>query len=569
MLVLLMVAVTGAWAETTIVTWTSSGSYENNNSRGGVTLSGDVVEYIWDELTGGEWRLAYDSNQGTFMTSLGNFTSIVISGGYIHGFSGTGWNGKTWTGNASSVPFRGYLTDANGEEPWTITFTIAPATVAVTGVTLLPTTATLTLGETETVTLTATVLPDEATDKSVTWSSSNTSVATVSNEGVVTAVAAGEATITVTTTDGAKTATCAVTVAAPAAPATKNVTIIFNDLGLDNAYDLTTASLNVGNIKLNFDKADGSNPPAFYTSGGGTARLYKGNTMSVDAGGATITKIVFTYASDVTPTFSTGSYNATTKTWEGEATTLTVTNAYTTNTQIRIMSMDVYYSVASAAGEAAYTVTLKGGTEDADKWTIAPAEATTTGVAQGTEITLTYSGTKRVKSVKAVKEPEPKPAAEATAEDKGKVIGVDGKIYADVAAATAAGTTAVAKIIYIGTTGHATYSHGLALALTDEASKMAWEAAIDACSAKNTSTPVTGATWLLASKDQWDYMMGANGAGSYADLRSASNLQWNYYWSSTESDSDSSRAWYYYFASGAWLNVLKGSNNWVRACLAF
>ena len=145
MLVLLMVAVTGAWAETTIVTWTSSGSYENNNSRGGVTLSGDVVEYIWDELTGGEWRLAYDSNQGTFMTSLGNFTSIVISGGYIHGFSGTGWNGKTWTGNASSVPFRGYLTDANGEEPWTITFTIAPATVAVTGVTLLPTTATLTL----------------------------------------------------------------------------------------------------------------------------------------------------------------------------------------------------------------------------------------------------------------------------------------------------------------------------------------------------------------------------------------------------------------------------------------
>ncbi len=217
MLVLLMVAVTGAWAETTIVTWTSSGSYENNNSRGGVTLSGDVVENIWDEFSGGEWRLAYDCNQGTFTTSLGNFTSIVISGGYIHGFSGTGWNGRTWTGNASSVPFTGYLTDANGEEPWTITFTIAPATVAVTGVTLAPTTATLTLGETETVTLTATVLPGDATDKSVTWSSSDETVATVGNDGVVTAVAPGTATITVTTTDGAKTATCAVTVAAPAA----------------------------------------------------------------------------------------------------------------------------------------------------------------------------------------------------------------------------------------------------------------------------------------------------------------------------------------------------------------
>lgn len=84
--------------------------------------------------------------------------------------------------------------------------------VAVTGVTLLPTTATLTLGET--VTLTPTVAPDGATDKSVTWSSSNTSVATVA-DGVVTAVAAGEATITVTTTDGEFTATCTVTVAEP------------------------------------------------------------------------------------------------------------------------------------------------------------------------------------------------------------------------------------------------------------------------------------------------------------------------------------------------------------------
>ena len=102
----------------------------------------------------------------------------------------------------------------NEYSDWTnnVSFT-TPATVAVTGVTLAPTTATLTVGETET--LTPTVAPATATDKTVTWSSSNTSVATVSNEGVVTAVAAGEATITVTTTDGAFTATCTVTVAEP------------------------------------------------------------------------------------------------------------------------------------------------------------------------------------------------------------------------------------------------------------------------------------------------------------------------------------------------------------------
>jgi uncharacterized protein YjdB len=83
-------------------------------------------------------------------------------------------------------------------------------TVPVTGVSLNKTSLTLDAGKSET--LTATVTPSNATDKSVTWSSSNTAVATVSSEGVVTGVKAGTATITATTNDGGKTATCAVTV---------------------------------------------------------------------------------------------------------------------------------------------------------------------------------------------------------------------------------------------------------------------------------------------------------------------------------------------------------------------
>ena len=181
----------------------------------------------------------------------------------------------------------------------------------------------------------------------------------------------------------------------------------------------------------------------------------------------------------------------------------------------------------------------------------------------------TYGGVKKVKSVKAKKKaaaPAAKAAAEATAEDKGKLIGTDGNIYADVAAATAAGTTAVAKIIYIGTTGHATYSHGLALALTDEASTMAWQAAIDACSAKNTSTPVTNATWLLPSKAQWEDMFTAAGGSYY--LRSSFNWLSDNYWSSTENGSDN--AWYYTFYYTSWYNDSKGRNTvGVRACLAF
>ena len=56
-----------------------------------------------------------------------------------------------------------------------------------------------------------------------------------------------------------------------------------------------------------------------------------------------------------------------------------------------------------AVAQTTYKVSVKEGTEDATSWAIAPAEATTTGVAAGTEVKATYGGTKKVKSVKAKK----------------------------------------------------------------------------------------------------------------------------------------------------------------------
>jgi hypothetical protein len=99
--------------------------------------------------------------------------------------------------------------DGNGSPPLV---NYAPTTVAVTGVTL--NTSSLSLSRSGTATLAATVNPSNATNKTVTWTSSNTAVATVSN-GTVTAVSTGSATITVTTQDGGKTATCVVTVSSP------------------------------------------------------------------------------------------------------------------------------------------------------------------------------------------------------------------------------------------------------------------------------------------------------------------------------------------------------------------
>lgn len=82
--------------------------------------------------------------------------------------------------------------------------------VAVTSVTLNQSTATVEAGKT--VTLTATVAPENATNKTVTWASSNTGIATVDG-GVVTGVAAGEATITATADGKSATATITVTAA--------------------------------------------------------------------------------------------------------------------------------------------------------------------------------------------------------------------------------------------------------------------------------------------------------------------------------------------------------------------
>ena len=92
----------------------------------------------------------------------------------------------------------------------------------------------------ESAVLTASVFPENATDKSVVWSSSNESVATVSPSGVTTGVSLGSAIITATTIDGGKTATCNVTVTDRPVPETI-------DLGLPSG--LKWASFNLGATK--------------------------------------------------------------------------------------------------------------------------------------------------------------------------------------------------------------------------------------------------------------------------------------------------------------------------------
>ena len=186
----------------------------------------------------------------------------------------------------------------------------------------------------------------------------------------------------------------------------------------------------------------------------------------------------------------------------------------------------------------------------------------------------------------------------------GKVIGADGNIYADASAATTAGTTAVAKIAYLGSDAETstTYNHGLALAVSDVSGTQTWcsqtsetclgtqydssskfndmaglantdalvghtghtHNAASAARNYNSGTHPTGTSaWFLPSAGQWDKM--ATAASGYNNL----GLQSSNYWSSSESYAV--RAWRFAFTSGSdlWNDDGKGSDRLVRACLAF
>ena len=133
--------------------------------------------------------------------------------------------------------------DEDGSSAWykSENVKLAPATVAVTGVTVAPAALTLEVGQTGA--LTATVAPATATNKAVTWTSSAPAIATVDASGTVKGIAPGTATITVKTADGGKTATCAVTVKVAAAPAVKVTGITLNYSSITVNGDLERVQL--------------------------------------------------------------------------------------------------------------------------------------------------------------------------------------------------------------------------------------------------------------------------------------------------------------------------------------
>ena len=197
-------------------------------------------------------------------------------------------------------------------------------------------------------------------------------------------------------------------------------------------------------------------------------------------------------------------------------------------------------------------------------------------ITEGTEMTVKYNGTKKILGFKV----EKKAVAEGhalTSAKFGEIVCSDGKAYAaadkDI---LPKGVKAEALVCYVDG------EHGLALAMADvKNAKMSWDndrgandgkTAAEWCTGWNTSHPITGATWLLASKTQWDNMI--NAAGSASNLSNAfsavggTNLQAYSYWSSTPNIGVS--AWRYHFPSSSWSWTYLNQDNtgsYIRACL--
>ena len=271
-------------------TVTNSGTLTNNGKiENSGTLPSDIKGNVPPSITttslvDGTVNTAYSAT----LEASGNPTSWGITDGSLP---------TNFTLNASTGEISGTLTTAEtstftvtatndyGSDSQELTLTIdAQTNVPVASVTLNKSSLSLEVGTSET--LTATVLPDNATNKAVTWSSNDSTVATVDESGKVIAVKAGTATITVTTVEGNYTDSCTVTVTAQpsysiaASPATLNFGSIDDGQAAPAAQTVTIT--NTGNQSVTVKLPTSTNYTITAGKGftNGTATLVQGATAT-------------------------------------------------------------------------------------------------------------------------------------------------------------------------------------------------------------------------------------------------------------------------------------------------
>lgn len=267
------------------------------------------AEFIWGKSTDGSYSSTSTGVATPTSDTINDFSggvtpeertlvSISVSGqktnfnvGDTFSFGGTvtaTYDDSSTANVTSSATFSGYDMSTSGEQTVTVSYTednvtktttyvisidsAAPQVVSVTGVTLNKEDISISVGDEET--LIATVSPTDATNKSVTWSTGDSSVATV-EDGVVTGVAAGSTTITVTTDDGGFTDTCSVTVSdsdinygdgtlvfgSTAGHNINDASVNFDD-NLENNWTITTAGTSSYTSNPDYSQVGSAKKPA-------------------------------------------------------------------------------------------------------------------------------------------------------------------------------------------------------------------------------------------------------------------------------------------------------------------
>lgn len=238
LLLIAMILVGGsAWADDVTftfktdkdITYTKTGTSGTGSEmiviKSGVTLSSDKG------YTESEKSLSVYKNGSLTITAPGNITAIqLVYNGDVYSFDeaigeggkagskqGSGQHPATYTPAtpAASITFTNSNSGKTDLSSLKVTYT-AGTIVPVTGITISKTSATLMA--TEKLSLTATVLPENASNKLYTWSSNKEEVAKVDDKGVVRALKEGTAIISATTLDGSKVASCTVIVTAKPKP---------------------------------------------------------------------------------------------------------------------------------------------------------------------------------------------------------------------------------------------------------------------------------------------------------------------------------------------------------------
>lgn len=235
LLLIAMILVGGsAWADDVTFTFKTDEdiTYTKTGTSGGSTTNGecivskdDVTLSGTNAYTAATKSLTVYANSTLTITAPGNITAVELEyNGKVYPFDEAVGDGKKGEKFSASGAHPATYTPASSSTSVTLTNSnvgktellslkvtyVAGTAVKVTGVSLDATSKTLTEGET--FTLTATVAPADASNKLITWSSSDETVAKVDKDGEVVSIAPGTATITVKTVDGNYTASCDVTV---------------------------------------------------------------------------------------------------------------------------------------------------------------------------------------------------------------------------------------------------------------------------------------------------------------------------------------------------------------------